>query len=110
MIFVARTLSAAQTPIATPITTVIAVATSTCDAVSIAVAHSPITPIAPSRTNAHTAERSPLSTNAITVRPRSVTGHGVSTKKLRSGSSPCWTMKFPIGSVMWKTNVVGFWT
>ena len=48
--------------------------------------------------------------NAISASPNVIAGHGISTKKLRSGPSPYWTRKFPIGFVMWKTNVLGFCT
>ena len=69
-------LSAAQTPRPTPITTVSTVATSTCDAVSMAELHSPITPISASIRKVVIAERRPLTTSEISVMPISVTGHG----------------------------------
>ena len=69
-----------------------------------------MTPIRASITNAVTAARRPLRKNAISASPKTVAGQGVSTKKLRSGSRPRWTRKLPIGFVMWKTNVDGFWT
>ena len=57
-----------------------------------------------------TAGRNPERRNAITPSPNAIAGHGVSTKKLRSGLSPYWTRKFPTGLVMWKMNVVGLCT
>ena len=56
------------------------------------------------------AGRGPLTRNAIATSPRNITGQGVSMKKLPSGSSPRWTMKFPVGSVMWKIHVNGLCT
>ena len=103
-------LSAAQTPSAIPNPTVITVATSTCASVPIEVAHSPVRPIVPSITAVIAAGRRPLTRNAIATRPRNITGQGVSVKKLVSGWSPRWTMKFPVGSVMWKIHVDGFCT
>ena len=103
-------LSAAQTPRPTPITTVRTVATSTCDAVSIAELHSPITPISASIRNVVIAERRPLTTSEISVIPISITGHGVSTRKFRNGTSPYWTMWSPIQLVTWNRTVSGFWT
>ena len=94
-------------PIATPIATASAVATSTCDAVSIAGSQTPITPIAASIRNAVIAGRRPLITKAIAVRPPSTTNQGVSTRNTRSGSSMYSSRKFPIGSVIPKTNEFG---
>ena len=64
-------LSAAQTPSATPITTASTVATSTCESVSIASAHTPMTPIHASIRNVVTAGRRPLIRYAISVSPPS---------------------------------------
>ncbi len=102
-----RGLSAAQTPITIPNATASAVATSTWEAVSIASAQTPITPIAASIRKAVIAGRSPLSTKAIAVRPPSTMNHGVSTSTLRSGSRRYSSRKFPIGSVMPKMNELG---
>ena len=82
-------------------------ATSTCDAVSMAGSQTPMIPIAASITRAVIAGRIPLSTNAIAVSPPSTMNQGVSTSSTRSGSSRFWSMKLPIGSVIWKTNELG---
>ena len=42
--------------------------------------------------------------------PKTIAGHGISTKNVRSGLRPYSTMKFPTGLVMWKMNVLGFCT
>ena len=86
------------------------VATSTCDAVSIAELHSPITPITASMRNVVIAERRPLTASEISVIPSSVTGHGVSTRKFRKGTSPYWTMWSPIQLVTRNSAVSGFCT
>ena len=104
-------ISAASTPRTTPITTAIAVATSTCEKVSIASCHSPIAPISANISAVVTAGRSPLRTNAIKVRPASVMNHGVSTRKVSSGCSMCATRKLPSGFVRsLNSQVVGFCT
>ena len=92
---------------ATPITTAMAVATSTCEAVSMPGSHTPITPIAASIRSAVIAGRIPLSTKAISVRPPRVTNHGDSTSSRRSGSRKFVRMKFPIGSVILKMSESG---
>ena len=84
-----------------------AVATTTCEAVSIAGSQTPITPIAASIASAVIAARRPLMIQAIAKSPKSVTNHGVSTRNTRSGSSAYSTRKLPIGSVIPKTNDVG---
>jgi len=87
-----------------------AVATSTCEKVSIAVAHSPMNPTMKNISAAMSAGRKPLSRYAIRTSPTNVAGHGVSMKKLRSGWMPWRTMKFPVGFVRSrKRNVPGFW-
>ena len=99
------------TPSPNPIATVSTVATSTCDAVSIAEAHSPMN--ADQREHEEGRDRrsgSPLTTNAMSVMPTSITGQGVSTRKFRNGTSPYWTMWSPIQLVTLKRNVSGFWT
>ena len=103
-------LSAAQTPSATPTPIVIRVAMSTCESVPIEVAHSPVAPIVANMIAVIAAGRSPLTRNAIATMPTNITGQGVSTKKFVSGWSPRWTMKLPVGSVMWKIHVDGFCT
>ena len=105
-----RGLSAAQTPSGIPMSSVKTIATSTCDSVSIASAHSSMTPIIASIRSVVTAARRPETKNAIPARPNTIAGHGVSTKKLLSGVRQYWTRKFPTGFVMWKMNVDGFWT
>ena len=80
-------LSAAQTPSTTPIDTAKTVATSTCESVSIARAHTPSTPIEASITSVVTAGRRPLTTSAISASPATVTNQGVSTRKSWIGSS-----------------------
>ena len=69
-----------------------------------------MTPISESIRNVVIADRRPLTTSAISVIPTSVTGHGVSTRKSRNGTSPYWTMWSPTQLVIWKRNVSGFWT
>ena len=87
------------------------VATSTCERVSIAFVHSFVTPpISASIARVITAGRSPEMKYAMSASPKVIAGHGVSTKKLCSGLRPYCTTKFPIGLVMWKTNVCGFCT
>ncbi len=66
-----------------------------------------MTPITSSIRNAVIAGRRPLITKAIASRPASTMNHGVSTSTLRSGSSMYSSRKFPIGSVMPKTNEAG---
>ena len=105
--FSTRSLSAAQIPMATPITTAMAVATSTWEAVSMPGSQTPMTPIAASIRSAVTAGRIPLSTKAIRVRPPRVTNQGDSTSRRRSGSRKFVRMKFPIGSVIWKISELG---
>ena len=106
-----RSLSAAHTPSTTPMTTAIAVATSTCEKVSIASGHSPRKPISANISAVVIAGRRPLSTYAIAISPASVMSQGVSTRNVSSGWSMCATRKFPIGFVMSrKRKVVGFWT
>ena len=85
-------------------------ATRTCDAVSIAFVHSPVKPIKASIASVVSAGLRPEMRKAMSASPNVMAGHGVSTKKLRNGPSPCCTMKFPTGFVMWKTNVDGSWT
>ena len=83
-----RALSAAHTPRGIPTIIVNTVATSTCERVSIADVHSFVTPITESITMVTTAGRRPESRKAIKASPNVIAGHGTSTKKLRSGSSP----------------------
>ena len=108
--FAARALSATQTPTGKATIIVSTSATRTCDAVSIALFHSPTTPITDSIANVVSAGRQPDSSSAISVRPATITGHGVWMKKLRKGSRPYWTRWFPIQLVIEKTNVAGFST
>ena len=102
--FSTRGLSAAQTPTAMPIATASAVATSTCDAVSIAGSQTPMTPIASSISSDRDRRPPAADRNAIAASPAIVTNHGISTSNTRSGSSAYLTRKFPIGSVMPKMN------
>jgi hypothetical protein len=104
-----RGLSAAQTPIAIPNTTAMPVATSTCEAVSMAGSQTPMTPIRASMRNVVIAGRSPLSTYAIAVRQPSTMNQGVSISRFWTGWSIFSRMKLPTGSVMLKTNEVGSW-
>ena len=53
------------------------------------------------------AGRRPLTTSAISVIPTSITGHGVSTRKFRNGTSPYWTMWSPIQLVTRNRRRVG---
>ena len=103
-------LSAAQTPSGMPTIIVSTVATSTCESVSIACVHSFETPITVSIASVTNAGRRPEIRKATNARPSVIAGHGISTKKLRSGCRPYWTRKFPIGFVIWKMNVDGFCT
>ena len=84
-----------------------AVATRTCDSVSIASAQTPMTPISASIANVVIAGRRPETTSAISVSPPSVVNHGASTRNPCSGRSSFVRMKLPRGSVIWKTQVVG---
>ena len=77
---------------------------------SIACVHSLESPTTASIATVVTAGRSPETRNAISASPNTIAGHGVCTKKLSSGVSPQRTMKSPTGFVMWKMNVLGFWT
>ena len=87
-----------------------AVATSTCEAVSIAGSQTPMMPIRASIRKAVIAGRGPLRTYAIAVRQPSTTNQGVSISRFWIGWSRRSRMKFPTASVMPKTNVVGSWT
>ena len=103
-------LSAAHTPNAKPIVTVISVATSTCESVSIAGSHMPRTPIEASIANVVSAGRRPESTNAMAVNPARVTSQGVSTRNCWRGNRTCSMRKLPAGSVTLKRNAEGFCT
>ena len=90
-----------------PIATAIAVATSTCDAVSIAGSQTPMIPIASSIAATVIAGPQAADDERDRGSPAIVTNHGSSTSKTRSGSSAYSTRKLPIGSVIPKMNESG---
>ena len=97
-------------PIAMPISTAMAVATSTWEAVSIAGSHTPMNPISTSIRNAVIAGRRPLSTKASAVAQPITMNQGVSISRFWTGWSSFSRMKLPTGSVMPKMNELGSWT